>query len=239
MAGDAWREAAAIAREADATWLGTDMLLVGLTRSGGVAQAVLAEAGITDAAFSQEVIQANRTQVGVRQQDQQSDPKPTPAAEQARGCADGLALALAIEDRHVTLLLALLYDRDGLHGWMFRRAGADRGSLVRALAARGAGVPPTMPAPEPPRRTEQVTLPEAQADVVIDELVRRTTTEPAEWFDAWGAASWGYGADPDRPDVTRITGETRIRLRELVPEILAANGFPEPTEDAWETLDPA
>jgi len=87
--------------------------------------------------------------------------------------------------------------------------------------------------------TVGVILPDKQARVVARELAKRSTEDVDHWFDAWGSASWGYGAVKDRPGDARISGEERIDLRALVPEILAANGYPPPPDDAWESRVPA
>jgi hypothetical protein len=234
---DPWWEAHQVAKEAGVSWVGTDMLLVGLTRSEGIAREVLAAAGVTDDAIASRVIEANRLAARPPAPDPEAPPRPTPAAEHALGRADGFAVGLGIADRSASLLLALLYDRTGIHSGDLRHLGADRTEIVRDLAARGVPVPPTMPPPEPAPFTDTVVLPDEQARVVAEELAQRSVEDPAFWFDAWGKASWGYGGIPDRPGDAHIAGESRINLRQLVPEILAAHGYPAPPDAAWRTRD--
>jgi hypothetical protein len=112
---DPWWEAHQVAKEAGVSWVGTDMLLVGLTRSEGIAREVLAAAGVTDDAIASRVIEANRLAARPPAPDPDAPPRPTPAAEQALGRADGFAVGLGIADRSASLLLALLYDRTGIH----------------------------------------------------------------------------------------------------------------------------
>jgi hypothetical protein len=233
---DVWTEARQIALRAGASWVGTDMLLAGLTRSGGVAQDVFAEAGVTDAVITSDVIELNRSAARPPNEDTDEYPRPTPAADHARGRAEGFAIALEITDPSVAMLLALLYDRTGVHSSELRRAGADRGAIVRALEARGVRVPPTMPPPEPEPFADSVILPDEQARVVAGELARRSVEDQAYWSDPWGKASWGYGGIAERPGEARISGERRINLVQLVPEILIAHGYPAPPEGAWEEL---
>ena len=234
MARDAWSEAIAEARKLGVGYVGTDMLLLGLTRTEGLAAEVLAQAGATEAAIAKIVEDTNGADKPPATEQELAYPRPTPAAEHARGRADGFAIALGIESRSVCLLLALAYDRGGLHASTLRLVGAGRGAIVRALADRGVAVPPTPPAPDRRPMTVSVILPDEQARAVVHELSRRSTEDMEFWFDPWGSASWGYGAVKDRPDDARISGEERINLRALVPEILAANGYPLPPDDAWE-----
>ncbi len=56
----AWTEAFAIARDLGAGYVGTDMLLMGLTRTEGAAAEVLAAAGATEAAVAAIVTPTNR-----------------------------------------------------------------------------------------------------------------------------------------------------------------------------------
>ncbi|HET8785447.1 MAG TPA: Clp protease N-terminal domain-containing protein [Candidatus Limnocylindrales bacterium] len=232
---DPWTEAWAIAKELDVSYVGTDMLLMALTRTDGMAADVLAAAGATEAAVAGIVTQTNRP--GAIPADPQADPahrRLTPAANVTRGRAEGLGIALGIADGSVRLLLALAYDRNGVHSSVLHHLGVDRGALVQALADRGVPVPATPPAPDRTPHLVWVTLPDEQARVVVAELARRSTEDMEHWFDAWGNSSWGYGGVDDERGDARIYGEERIDLRKLVPEILAASGYPPPPEDAWE-----
>ncbi len=146
-----------------------------------------------------------------------------------------MGIALGVADGSIRLLLALTYDRDGIHSSLLRRVGIDRGVLVQALADSGVRVPPRPPPPDRTPHSVWVTLPDHQARVVAAELARRSTEDMDYWFDSWGGASWGYGGVEDRPGEARIYGEERIDLPTLVPEILAASGYPPPPDDSSET----
>jgi hypothetical protein len=236
---DAWTEAHAIAKELDVGYVGTDMLLLGLTRTEGLAADVLAAAGATEAAVAAIVMQTDRSAGAPSPDADMAYARPTPGAEHARGRAEGLGIALGISDGSVRLLLALAYDRYGAHSSVLHHVGADRASLVEALADRSVPVPPSPPAPDRTPHSVTVILPDEQARAVAAELGRRSVADRDYWFDAWGGASWGYGGVPGRPSDSRIYGQERIRLRELVPEILAASGYPPPPDEAWETREEA
>lgn len=235
MKRGAWAEANEIAGELGVGYIGTDILLLGLIRAGGVAAEVLAQAGATEDAVAEIVRRTSGSSEPPGDRSDPDQPRPTPAAEHARGRAEGFATALDIQDGSVALLLALVYDRHGIHGSAFRQLRVDRGALIERLAAQGFAVPSKPPAPYPAPHSEAVILKHDHAMVVIEELAKRTVAAPELWFDAWGGGSWGYGAVTGRPDHTRISGEPRIHLRDVIPEILAANGLPVPPDDAWET----
>jgi hypothetical protein len=231
---DAWTEAAAIAMELGVGYVGTDMLLLGLTRTEGMAADLLAGAGATEDAVAAIVDHTDRSLPAAEDADL-AHPRLTPAAQQAWGRAEGIGIALGISSGSIRLLLALAYDRYGVHGSVLRHVGADRAAIVAALADRGVPVPPLPPAPDRTPHSVSVTLPDEQARVVAAELARRSTEDVDYWFDAWGGASWGYGGVEGRPADARISGEERIGLHELVPEILAESGYPRPPDDAWES----
>jgi hypothetical protein len=239
MARDAWSEAAAFARELGVGYVGTDMLLLGLTRTDGVAAEVLAEAGVTEEAVAKLIRDINRAGEAPATEQELANPRPTPAAQHARGRAEGFGIALGIESASVRLLLALAYDRNGLHSSTLHHIGADRAAIVRALADRGILVPPTPPAPDRAPFSVSVILPDEQARVVARELAKRSTEDMDFWFDAWGSGRWGYGGVEGRPGDARISGEEQINLPALVREILVANGYPPPPDDAWEPRDEA
>ena len=232
---DAWTEADAIAHELDVGYVGTDMVLLGLTRTEGMAAEVLSAAGATEAAIAPIVRSTNLSAKHDAEEAETGHIRPTPAAEHARGRAEGIGIALGIEEPSVRLLLALAYDRYGLHSSVLRHVGASRAAIVEALAKRGVPIPPTPPAPDRVPLSVSVTLPDDQARVVAAELARRSTDDMAYWFDAWGGASWGYGGVEGRPTEGRIYGEERIDLPSLVSEILAAGGYPQPPAEAWKT----
>ena len=80
-----------------------------------------------------------------------------------------------------------------------------------------------------------MTLSDEQARVVAAELARRSTEDIDYWYDSWGGARRGYGGIDGRPGEARIYGEERTGLPTLVPEILAASGYPPPPDDSCET----
>jgi hypothetical protein len=233
---DAWTEAFAIAKDLGVRYVGTDMLLMGLTRTDGAAADVLAAAGATQAAVAAIVTQTNCARADrAGPEAGPAHPRPTPGAQQARGRAEGIGIALGIADESIRLLLALAYDRYGLHASLLHHLAVDRAALIQALADRGTPVPVMPPAPDRAAYSVWVTLPDEQARVVAAELTRRSTEDIDYWFDSWGGASWGYGCIDGRPGEARIYGEARIDLPTLVPEILAASGYPPPPDDSWET----
>src|SRR5262245_14323061 len=148
MARDAWSEAIAEAGKLGVGYVGTDMLLLGLTQTEGLAAEVLAAAGATEQAIARIVEGHNRAEETPATEQELAYPRPTPAAEQARGRAEGFGIALGIESGSVCRLVALAYDRGGLHASTLHLVGADRAAIVRALADRGVAVPPTPPTPD-------------------------------------------------------------------------------------------
>ena len=236
----AWTEAFAIARDLGAGYVGTDMLLMGLTRTEGAAAEVLAAAGATEAAVAAIVTPTNRA--GAMPADPEAECGAS--APESRGARSTGSRGRGHRHRsrrrrriEIRLLLALTYDRDGIHSSLLRRVGIDRGVLVQALADGGVRVPPR---PPPPDRTPHfqlwVTLPDHQARVVAAKNWR--AARPRTWTigSTRGAAPAGdTAASRAGPVEARIYGEERIDLPTLVPEILAASGYPPPPDDSWET----
>jgi hypothetical protein len=238
VADGAWSQAHRKAAELGLDYVGTDLLLLGLTQGGGVAAEVLAELGATEESVSSVVARLLTSAPPSREPGRKEHPRPTPAAEHARGRAEGIAIGLGVSEATVHTLLALAYDRHGVHASVLRILGVDRREIVRRLAARGIEVPADPPPPDPAPHTESVVLPDAQARLVAAELGRRSTERPDWFFDAWGGGSWGYGQMPDRPGDSRISAEPRIGLRPIVIDVLRSAGQPAPPEDAWETTLP-
>jgi hypothetical protein len=160
--------------------------------------------------------------------------RATPAAEQARGWARGIAVAQGERETYAHLLLALAYDRDGVHNIILRQVGVSRAAIVEALKAHGVTVPPNPPPRDPDPMTQVVTLPDAHARVVVAELGRRSLADRATYFDGEGSGRWGYGGVPERPGDAHITAQAAIDLREIVQTALENAGLPQPAEADWE-----
>ena len=233
MGRDAWTEATREATERGLDYIGTDLLLLGLTRVGGVASEVLAEQGATEEVVLRVIADLHRGEE--IHEPHEPHPRATPRAEHARGRVEGMAIGLGGPERSIHLLLALAYDRRGIHRGVLSTIGADRRGIVDGLAARGVTVPANPPPPDPTPHSDSVILPDDQARVVAAELARRSLAEPDRFFDEWGDGSFGYGGLPNRPNEARISAEPRIGLRSIVPEILRSAGYPDPPEDAWHT----
>jgi len=103
MTREAWAEAHDIARELGVGYIGTDMLLLGLIRAGGVGGQMLSAAGATDEAVGRIVRQTNRSVEAPPEQLDPEHPRSTPATEHARGRSDGMATALGLRDGSVAL----------------------------------------------------------------------------------------------------------------------------------------
>ena len=160
----------------------------------------------------------------------------TPAAEHARGRAGGIAIGLGERETWVHLLLALAYDRDGIHASVLRQLGVSRSAIVEALKTRGVAVPPDAPPRDADPTTQAVILPDAHARVVVAELGRLSLADRAMYFDEEGSGRWGYGGVPDRPDDAQISAQASIDLRGIVRAALEEAGLPQPAEDDWETF---
>jgi hypothetical protein len=234
-ATEPWAEAFEEATRRGLGYLGTDLLLLGLARTDGISGEVLTELGATPDAIEAVV---DTTAVPDPRASGEADrppyPKATPAAEHARGRAHGLAIGLGQSQRQVHLLLALAYDRHGVHAHVLRRLGVHRSALVARLAERGVVVPAEPPPPDPAPKSEAVVLPREQADVVLKVLIEGFKERQELFIDQEGEGRWGYGAVEGQPDETRIIAEPVVGLRAIVPDALRAAGFPEPPESAWE-----
>jgi hypothetical protein len=233
-------------READARglgYVGTDLLLLGLARGEGVVGEVLRELGATPTAISKvlDPIYANREASPRPETDELGRPwhvRATPAAEQARGRASGIAIALGVPETWAHLLIALAYDRSGFHSSVLRHVGASRFAIIEALKVRGIAVPSKPPPRDRDPMTQAVILPDAHARIVVAELGRRSIADRATYFDEEGSGRWGYGGIPKRPGDAQVTAQASIDLRGIVRVALDEAGLPQPAEDDWETLWP-
>ena len=234
-------------READVRGLGhvgTDLLMLGLARSDGVAGEVLRDLGATPAAITPVIDQICASNVASPRPETDELGRPwhlraTPAAEQARGRAHGIAIALGERDTWQHLLLALVYDRDGLHASVLRQVGVGRSAIVEALKARGVAVPPNPPPRDADPTTQAVILPDAHARLVVAELGSRSIADQATYFDEEGSGRWGYGGVPERPGDARVSAQAAIDLRGIVRAALEEAGLPQPSEDDWESFAPS
>ena len=237
---DAFREAEA----RGVSHFGTDLLLLGLARGNGVAGEVLRELGATPAAITPIIDEIYVSSIRPRrpETDEFGRPwhvRPTPAAEHARGRANGIAIGLGERERWVHLLLALAYDRSGIHCSILQRLGVSRFAIVEALKVRGVAVPPNAPPRDRDPQTQAVILPDAHARVVVAELGRRSIADRDRYFDEEGSGRWGYGGVPERPADARIGAQASIDLRSIVREALDDAGLPQPAEDDWVSYGPA
>jgi len=240
---DPWADAH---READTRalgYVGTDLLLLALARSQGTAGDVLRELGATPAAMTAIIDQLNadRDAAARPETDEKGRPRhvrPTPAAEHARGRANGLAIGLGERESSVHLLLALAYDRSGIHNGVLRHVGVSRSAIVESLKARRVTVPPNPPPRDPDPMTQAVILPDADARVVVAELGRRSIADRTTYFDEEGHGRWGYGGVPDRPGDARLSAQAVVDLRGVVKAALEEAGLPQPSESDWESFTP-
>jgi hypothetical protein len=236
VTNDPWSEAYREAQERKLGYIGTDLLLLALARTSGVAGDVLRELGATPEAISAAI------DVVIVERPPDIDavriehPADTPRTAHARGRAEGLAIATGAKESAAHLLLALAYDRDGIHSGLLQRVGVDRAAIVTRLADRGIAVPPKPPAPDREPQPVQLVLPAEQADVVVRALSKATVADQDRFFDAHGGGRWGFNAVPDRPGFNHIFATRDLGLREFASEVLRAAGYLEPPEDAWKDL---
>ena len=202
---------------------------------------VLRDLGATPAAITAVIDPIHASSVEAPRPDTDELGRPwhvraTPAAEQARGRAGGIAIALGQRETWVHMLLALAYDRSGIHASVLRQIGVSRTAIVQALKTRGVAVPSNPPARDADPLTQAVILPDAHARIVVAELGRRSIADQATYFDEEGSGRWGYGGVPERPDDARVSAQASIDLREIVRAALEGAGLPQPTEDDWESF---
>jgi hypothetical protein len=229
-----WSEAYREATEHGIGYVGTDLLLLGLARTEGPAGDVLRELGATPEKVFELIDNLGGTPARDLDDTRREYPRATPAAEHARGRAEGIAIGLGKKRTHVELLLALAYDRGGSHQYPLARLGIEPQAIVDAVARRGLAVPDLLAPPRPEPHTERLTLPLEQRDVVLRALQKETISHPKRYFDDWGWAYWGMNSLPDRPGYGYIVANKKLHLREFAISALAAAGYPPPPEDAWE-----
>jgi hypothetical protein len=227
---DPWADAYREAQQRKLGYVGTDLLLLGVARTSSVAGDVLRDLGATPDVISAAIDAMVFDQPAEVDDARKQDPTDTPRMARARAAAvthDGTPQSPA------ETLIALAYDRNGVHSAVLHQLGVDRGAIVARLADRGVKVPPNPPAPDPEPHSVQLVLPAEQADVVVRALSRATVTDQARFFDAHGGARWGFNAVPDRPGFNHIFATPGLGLREFAAEALRAAGYPEPPDDAW------
>ena len=173
-----WSDANREANARDLGYVGTDLLLLGLAREEGVAGEVLRDLGATQAAIAPVIDQIHASSVASPRPEADEHGRPwhvraTPSAEQARGRATGIAIGLGERESRAHLLLALAYDRAGVHASVLRQVGVSRSAIVEALQARGVAVPPNPPPRDADPTTSAVPCP---------------TRMPASWWPSSAAA---------------------------------------------------
>jgi len=221
MAGmsELWFDAWNLARERGQETLTTDILLVALARQSGVAGDVLRSVG----ASSDELLRAippARPSSGAASH---ASVASSPAVEQARGRAEGLALGVGVPVDPTHVLLALAYDDAGMHAGVLRRVGVDRGDIVEHLRSRGVGVPASAPPLDMPVKSASIALSAEDARLVIDELVARTTRGDPELIGPTGRSRWGYGGDPADGGRVRIHAEPDVPLASIAANVLGSD----------------
>ena len=234
MGAEPWSEAIREARERELGYVGTDLLLLALSRTDGPAGQALRDLGATP----EKVLEAMNA-LGWQSAPDLDDtrrqwPRATPAAEHARGRAQGIAIGLGKKETQVDLLLALAYERNGVHQAVLGRLGIDASAIVTALDKGGLPVPSIPPPPRPEPHPVMLTLPIEQRDVVLRALERATIAHPDRYFDAWGGARWGMNSMANRPGYGYIVATEDLGLRDFAVAALAEAGYPAPSDEAWE-----
>ena len=210
-----WFDAWALAAERDQERQTTDLLLVALARQPGVVGEVLRSLGASEDALRRAIPPA-RAPSGRRA----AFIATSPAFEQARGRAEGLALGAGRPTDPTDVLIALAYDDTGMHASVLRFVGVDRGEIVERLRSLGVHTPPVAPPPDMPAKSASFSLTDDQARVVIDELAARTTRGDRDLIGPTGRSRWGYGRDPVDPARVRIHAEPDIPIDDVVASIL-------------------
>ena len=224
MAGmsELWMDASTLARERGQETLTTDILLVALARQSGLAGDVLRSVGASADQLLRAIPPARA------QPPTHAEPSApvasSPAVEQARGRAEGLALGVGVPPDPTHVLLALAYDDAGMHASVLRLIGVDRGDIVERLRSRGIGVPASAPPPDVPMKSASISLAPDEARLVIDELVARTTSGDPELIGPTGRSRWGYGRDPADVMRVRIHAEPDVPLASIAATVLGRDG---------------
>jgi Clp amino terminal domain, pathogenicity island component len=233
---DPWAEAIREAREHELGYVGTDLVLLGLSRTDGPAGQVLRELGATPEKLFEVIDRFGWTPANDVDELLKMYPRETPAAHHARGRAEGIAIGLGKQETQVDLLLALAYDRNGFHQAILGQLGIDSPSIVAAVARRGLPVPATPPPSRPEPPSLQLVLPLEQRDVVLKAIEKATIEDRARFFDEYGQGRWGMNAIPERPGYGFISATDGLGLREIATAALTEAGYPPPPEDAWTKL---
>ena len=223
MAGmtELWLDAWSLASERGQETLTTDLLLVALARQPGIAGDVLRSVDASADVLLGAIPPARgRPPSGAAAQAQLAS---SPAVEQARGRAEGLALGVGTPVHPTHVLLALAYDDGGMHASVLRRVGVDRGDIVERLRSRGIRVPDSAPLPDMPMKSASISLAPDEARLVIDALVAGTTSGDPELIGPTGRSRWSYGGDPDDAGRVRIHAEPDVPLASIVASVLGSD----------------
>jgi ATP-dependent Clp protease ATP-binding subunit ClpA len=216
-----WLDAWSLASERGQETLTTDILLVALARQSGIAGDVLRSAGASADVLLRAIPPASgREPTGA---EAQSPVASSPAVEQARGRAEGLALGVGVPVDPTHVLLALAYDDAGMHASVLRGVGVDRGGIVERLRSRGVRVPASAPLPDMPVKSASISLAPDEARLVIDELVARTTSGDPELIGPTGRSRWSYGGDPAHAGRVRIHAEPDVPLASITAGVLGSD----------------
>jgi Clp amino terminal domain, pathogenicity island component len=236
MTIDPWAEAIREARDHALGYVGTDLVLLGLSRTEGAAGEVLRELGATPEKLLAAISALGWSPAKDVDELLKKYPRETPAAHHARGRAEGIAIGLGKQETQVDLLLALAYDRNGFHQAILGQLGIESQSIVAAVAQRGLPVPTILPAPRPEPPSLQLVLPLEQRDVVLKAIEKATMQDRARFFDEYGQGRWGMNTMPERPGYGFISATAGLGLREIATAALTEAGYPPPPEDAWTKL---
>ena len=214
-----WMDAWDLASERGQAVLTTDLLLVALARQPDTAGDVLRALGAVDTALLRVIPPAR----GALAAQGSGWVATSPAVEQARGRAQGIALGLGVPVDSTHVLLALAYDDAGMHASALRSLGVDRGKIVERLRNAGVSVPTAAPPPDTPMQSESISLTPDEARLVVDALVARTTNGDGDLMGPSGRSRWGYGGDPDDDRRVRIYAEARVPLGSIVRGVLESD----------------
>ena len=211
-----WMDAWDLASERGQAVLTTDLLLVALARQPDTAGDVLRSLGAADAALFR-VIPPGRPAPGAQGS---ALVATSPAVEQARGRAQGIALGLGVPVDSPHVLLALAYDDAGMHASVLQSLAVDRGDIVERLQNAGVRVPTAAPPPDASLKSESISLAPDEARLVIDALLARTTSGEGGLMGPNGRSRWGYGVDREDDGRVRIYAEPQVPLRSIVGGVI-------------------
>jgi ATP-dependent Clp protease ATP-binding subunit ClpA len=214
--GRAHQEAEALGYRA----AGTDHLLLAVLRAGeGPVARALAACGATyDAARRVTESWAKLDPYRSRRRPRDAS---SPRARTVMGVAQGLALARKeANPTDEDVLVALLFERHGPHVVLLQELGTSRSAVRQALVDRGVSIPDLPLASDPVPQTDFVDVPRERWELVVNELSRRSNSDPARFLDEHREARWSYGSAKDRQYVG-IYGEPGLGVASIVEEILA------------------